>query len=99
MQKIPAYITAVGALLIVVAVAFFSFTGSGFGGDLLFKAAGLAAGMVLALLLTRSPRRGRIVAALLLALLAVGCLALVLAAPDSLVAFAENNRGWARRRG
>lgn len=63
MKEIPAFVTAVGAILNVFAIALFSLTGSGFGGAFLFGLAGLVVGMVLASLLTSFPRRGRLAAA------------------------------------
>ena len=81
MEKVLAVVTAVGALLIVVAVVFFSFTGSGVGRDLFLGTLGFVCGMALVSLLTRSPVNGRLVALSLLALLVTACLALFLTAP------------------
>ncbi len=86
----------IGTLAIVVAIALFSLTGSGVGADLLLFTGGFLVGMVAATLLTRSQRRGRLVAAVVLLVIVVGCLALVLARPDWLVASVEHEPGWMR---
>ncbi len=95
-EKILFALTVLGAVVTVVAIAFFSLTGSGVGADLLLFTGGFLVGMVAATLLTRSQRRGRLVAAVVLLVIVVGCLALVLARPDWLVASVEHEPGWMR---
>ncbi len=95
-EKILFALTVLGAVVTVVAIAFFSLTGSGVGADLLLFTGGFLVGMVAATLLTRSQRRGRLVAAVVLLFIVVGCLALVLARPDWLVASVEHEPGWMR---
>ena len=94
--KILVVLTVIGTVAIVVAIALFSLTGSRLGADLLLSTGGFVLGMVAVTLLTRSPRRGRLVAAVALLVIVVGCLALVLARPDWLVAFVEHEPGWMR---
>ncbi len=94
--KVLVALTVLGAVVIVAAIAFFSLTGSGVGTDLLLFTGGFLVGMVAATLLTRSQRRGRLVAAVVLLVIVVGCLALVLARPDWLVASVEHEPGWMR---
>jgi hypothetical protein len=93
-EKVLPGITAAGVMLIVVAVAYFSLSGSGVGGHLLSGAAGSAVGGLAASALVGSPRRGRLAAVLLLALIVVGCPALVLAASGALVTAIEEHEGW-----
>jgi drug/metabolite transporter (DMT)-like permease len=95
-DKILFALTVLGAVVIVAAIAFFSLTGSGVGADLLLFTGGFLLGMVAATVLTRSRRRGRLVAAVVLLVIVVGCLALVLARPDWLVASVEHEPGWMR---
>ena len=94
--KILVVLTVIGTVAIVVAIALFSLTGSGVGADPLLSTGGFVLGMVAVTLLTRSPRRGRLVAAVVLLVFLVGGLALVLARPDWLVAFVAHEPGWAR---
>ena len=94
--KILVALTVLGAVTIVVTIAVFSLTGSGFGADLLLSTGGFLLGMVAASVLTRSSRRERLVAAVVLLVSIVGCLALVLARADWLAAFVEHESGWAR---
>ena len=94
--KVLVALTVLGAVAIVVAIALFSLTGSRVGADLLLFTGGFVLGMVAVTLLTRSPRRGRLVAAVVLLVFLVGGLALVLARPDWLVAFVAHEPGWAR---
>ena len=76
--KILVAMTVIGTVAIVVAIAFFSLTGSGFGADLLRGIAGSVLGMTTVLLLTRAPRSVRRIAALLLLISFVGSLAFLL---------------------
>ena len=76
--KILVAVTVLGAVAIVVAIAVFSLTGSGFGADLLRGITGSVLGMTTMLLSTRSPRSGRHIAALLLLITFVGSLAFLL---------------------
>ena len=85
-DKILFALTVLGAVVIVAAIAFFSLTGSGVGADLLLFTGGFLLGMVAATVLTRSRRRGRLVAAVVLLVSIVGCFVLVLARPDWLAA-------------
>ena len=94
--KILFVLTVLGTVAIVVAIALFSLTGSGVGADLLLSTGGFVLGMVAVTLLTRSPRRGRLVAAVVLLVIVVCGLALVLARSDWLVAFVEHEPGWMR---
>ncbi len=57
---------------------------------------GFVLGMVAVTLLTRSPRRGRLAAAVVLLVFLVGGLALVLARPDWLVDLVEHEPVWVR---
>jgi hypothetical protein len=95
-DKILFALTVLGAVVIVAAIAFFSLTGSGVGADLLLFTGGFLLGMVAATVLTRSRRRGRLVAAVVLLVSIVGCFVLVLARPDWLAAFVEHEPGWTR---
>jgi peptidoglycan/LPS O-acetylase OafA/YrhL len=95
-DKILFALTVLGAVVIVAAIAFFSLTGSGVGADLLLFTGGFLLGMVAATVLTRSRRRGRLVAAVVLLVSIVGCFVLVLARPNWLAAFVEHEPGWTR---
>ena len=95
-DKILFALTVLGAVVIVAAIAFFSLTGSGVGADQLLFTGGFLLGMVAATVLTRSRRRGRLVAAVVLLVSIVGCFVLVLARPDWLVASVEHEPGWMR---
>ena len=77
-EKVLFTLTALGGLLTVAAVALFALAGSGFGSDLLRHAAGFALGLSAVMLLTRSPERGRRVAALLLLVSLIGTIMLAL---------------------
>jgi hypothetical protein len=94
--KVLVALTVPGAVAIVVAIALFSLTGSRVGADLLLSTGGFVLGMVAVTLLSRSPRRGRLVAAVVLLVIVVGGLALVLARPDWLVASVQHESGWMR---
>ena len=76
--KILAAMTVIGTLAIVVAIAFFSSTGSGLGTDLSLSTGGFVLGMLVVGSLTKSLRYGRLLAALVLVALIAGCLVLVL---------------------
>ena len=78
MEKVLFFLTALGGLLTVVALALFALGGSGFVPDLLRGVAGSVLGMTTVLVLTRSPRKGRRIAALLLLASIVGFLVLLL---------------------
>ena len=84
--KILAAMTVIGTLAIVVAIAFFSSTGSGLGTDLSLFTGGFVLGMLVVGSLTKSLRYGRLLAALVLVALIAGCLVLVLTRTDGLIA-------------
>ncbi len=92
-EKMLLVLTAIGAGLVVVALALFALTGSGFVPDLLRGTAGAMLGMLTVQLLTRSPRRGRRAAALLLLASAVGSLAFLLKEVVLMSATTEGERG------
>ena len=95
-EKVLPAATAFGAVLVVTAVIVFALTGSGFGADVLRFAGSFVLGMVLVGALTRSPRRGRLVAALVLLLSVGGFLLLILARPDWLLWSVRRDPGWAQ---
>jgi hypothetical protein len=76
--KILVAMTVIGTVAIVVAITFFSLTGPGFGADPSRGIAGSVLDMTTVLLLTRSPRSGRRIAALVLLISFVGSLAFLL---------------------
>lgn len=94
MEKALLAVTAVGASLIFAAVAYFSLTGSGFGGDLISGAAGFALAWCSSPCSCALRGSGRLIAASLFVLLVVGCL--VLATPDLLLALVEDHPGRER---
>ena len=96
-EKVLYSLTAVGGLLVVVALALPALAGSGFGSDLLRGAAGGVFGMLTVWLLTRSPQRGRRIAAFLLLASVVGILAFVLtevASPPPAIEEGRNGTGF-----
>jgi hypothetical protein len=88
--------TVIGTLAIVVAIAFFSLTGSGLGTDLLLSTGGFELSMLVVGLLTKSPRYGALLAALVLVALIAGCLVLVLTRPVWLIASIGKGTGRVR---
>ena len=92
-EKVLLLLTALGALLTVVALALFAGNGSGFVPDFLRGVAGSVLGMTTVLMLTRSPRRGRRIAALLLLVSLIGFCALLISAVVSPVSAAGARGG------
>ena len=92
-EKVLLFLTALGASLTVVALALFAVNGSGFVPDFLRGVAGSVLGMTTVLVLTRSPRRGRRTAALLLLVSLIGFCALLISAVVSPVSAAEAREG------
>ena len=92
-EKVLVFLTALGASLTVVALALFAVNGSGFAPDFLRGVAGSVLGMTTALVLTRSPRRGTRIAALLLLVSLIGFCALLISAVVSPVSAAEVRKG------
>ncbi len=83
-ERLLFLLSALGTALIVAVVVFFALTGSGLASDLLRSVAGAVLGVAAVQLLTRSPRRGRRVAAVLLLASVAGILVFVLAQIASL---------------
>ena len=91
-EKLLYSLTAVGGLLVVAALALFALAGLGFVSDLFRGVAGSVLGMITVWLLTRSPQRGRRIAALLLLASVLGIVAFLVAQILLLPAAAENGR-------
>ncbi len=97
-ERLLFLLSALGTVLTFAVVVLFAVTGSGLASDLLRSVAGAVLGVATVQLLTRSPRRGRRVAAVLLLASVAGILVFLLAQVASLyvspsAAFGEGG-GW-----